>query len=201
VLQQCVAVCCSAHELAPPFPVPWHLLVERDVYLAECHVTQRFLRDLQCVAVCCIVLQYVAASTFSALSSLLYISQNVTSHSASCTNCRVSQSVAGCCRALQCVAACTFSALSNLSCILQSVTSHSASCANCSVLQRSAGCCRALQCVAVCWRVHLFGLVELVVYVAECHVTQGFLRELRRSHCHMLCLVGIHQRLFARAHS
>jgi len=84
---------------------------------------------LQCVAVCCIVLQSYSEVVFSVCCSVL---QCVAS---------VLQCVAVCCNVLQCVAVVQWRGIFS---VLQCV----AVC--CSVLQCVAVCCSVLQCVAVC---------------------------------------------------
>ena len=133
---QCVAVCCSEYLFG---------LVDLNVYVTECHVTRRVLRELQGVAECCGVLQCVEERC-SVLQCEPFrpflthrVSRRVPRHiahlarTAACSAwcCRALQCVAVCCSVLRYVAECTFSALSSLSSISQSVTSHRASCANC----------------------------------------------------------------------
>ena len=95
---------------------------------------------LQCVAVCCSVLQCVAVI----LRNVKYISQFFSmKHILVC--CSVLQCVAVCCSVLQCVAV----ILRNVNYFSQFFSmKHILMC--CSVLQCVAVCCSVLQCVAVC---------------------------------------------------
>jgi len=90
---------------------------------------------LQCVAVCCKLLQFVVAECYSVL--LCDAVRMLFLHDLSiAVCCSVLQCVAMCCNVLQCVAVCC----SVLQCVV-------AVC--CSVLQCVAVCCCVLLCVAV----------------------------------------------------
>jgi len=102
---------------------------------------------LQCVAVCCSVLQCRASRSFYKTLSLRAC-YNMLQGVAGC--CRVLQVVAGCCRVLQCG---TFLSLHN------SLAMY--------VLQGVAGCCRVLQGVAV-WYFSVSTQFSCYVCVAVC---------------------------------
>ena len=158
---QCVAACCSVlphfDTLAKSLCLAHTLRTYSvDIYVALrpfCSISDRSLCSrtylLQCVAVCCIVLQYVAG-VFQVCCSVTYQSASVLGSKMShyntlqthlqrtcntpSTHCNILQSVLGfsaggvdvCCNVLQCVVIC------------------------CSVLQCVAVWCRVVQCVAVC---------------------------------------------------
>ena len=116
---------------------------------------------LQCVAMCCSVLQYVKKSRWATLKS-----ETMLQRAAACCSAvqlvavcyRVFQCVAACCSVLQChvcVAVCSVAvrvAVSFLCCsVLQCVKkSQWAKLKSESMLQRVAACCSVLQFVAAC---------------------------------------------------
>jgi len=93
---------------------------------------------LQCVAVCCSMLQYVS------------VRSGVLSCDAAC--CSVLQRVAACCSVLQCVVVC-YRSTGNTNAWNGDKDGRSVlQCAavRCSVLQCDAACCSVLQCVVMC---------------------------------------------------
>ena len=109
---------------------------------------------LQCVAVCCIVLQFLVVRCIVPHWWMRY---DLTWHLLQCVAvCSMLQRVAPCCSVVQCFTVCN----SELQC--------AAMC--CSVLQCVAVCCSALQCVAMCCSVLQCVAVccSVLPYVAVC---------------------------------
>jgi len=154
-VSQCAAVFCSV----------WQCFAERNAYLSTISASQRTYQSvLQCVTVCCSVLQYVAAHWTEDLPKCIAlccsVSQCVAVHRIVLQRVAVCRSAfALCCSVLQCFAVCC----NVLQCdaYLSARSSSAGDCSHCIAV-----CCSVLQCVAVCCSVLQY--VALCESVSQC---------------------------------
>ena len=104
---------------------------------------------VQGCAVCCRVLQYVAAVLqpetcirLPTCNSSVFVAVNCSVLQCDAVCCSVLQCAAVCCSVLQCVAECDLHQIMNMQCYRVAL--------RCSVLQCAAVCCSVTHCVAVC---------------------------------------------------
>ena len=118
---------------------------------------------LQCVAVCCSVLQRVALNILSTITGAHAV------ENACIVCCSVLQCVAVCCSVLQCVAVCCSACT-----ITGAHTIENAYMMCCSVMQCVAVCCSVLQCVAVCCSTYTITWARTVenVWIVCCSALQ-----------------------------